>query len=146
MKHIGNGIYCKLTNYKNGVKGTPSATALARNLLIGVFKREALTKSSVAGRSPKAQGADSMKQENLRLNDEATKTIISKMLKFLILNFFFCIVVALLILYFLILEFAKNYAQKKNWKGEANDSKIKNALARIIVEVKVEEAKNSSQP
>ncbi|KAH0537978.1 hypothetical protein KQX54_002427 [Cotesia glomerata] len=49
MKHIGNGIYCKTADYKNAVKGTPLASAVARNLLLGVFKREVLVQGSVTG-------------------------------------------------------------------------------------------------
>ncbi|KAH0552965.1 hypothetical protein KQX54_000047, partial [Cotesia glomerata] len=80
--HIGYGIYCKISDYKNAVKGTPLASAVARNLLLGVFKREVLVQ-----------------------------------------------------------EFAKDYSKKKNWTAEASDSKIRNAMAQKIVELKGEHLK-----
>ncbi|KAH0549750.1 hypothetical protein KQX54_013441 [Cotesia glomerata] len=118
MRHIGSGVYCRMGDYKAGIKGFSSATALARNLLVGVFKHEVLVQSSLTGRSPRSQGAARMKQQNTRLYDKATTAII---------------------------KYAKDYAKQKNWTGEASDTKIKSAMAQKIVELKGEHLKNSPQ-
>ncbi|XP_044579450.1 uncharacterized protein LOC123261735 [Cotesia glomerata] len=53
MKHLGNDVYCREVIYSSALGASHKATHLARRLLEGVFKHEALMGCTLTGQAPR---------------------------------------------------------------------------------------------
>lgn len=56
MKHFGDDVYCREVIYTSALGASHKATHLARRLLEGVFKHEALMGCILTGQAPRGTG------------------------------------------------------------------------------------------
>ncbi|XP_057335927.1 uncharacterized protein LOC130674580 [Microplitis mediator] len=71
MVNIGNNVYCTFRVHSMAINDKKSAHLIARTLISGVFKTEAIFKITLSGRSPRAQGRDRMEQDTEVMNMRA---------------------------------------------------------------------------
>jgi len=76
MIHLRNGIFCKKKIYDYAIGSSHRASHIARKLLEGVFKEEALMKCTFTGQSPRSLGKERQREEVFCLHDLAKNTII----------------------------------------------------------------------
>ena len=76
MIPLWNGIYCKKKIYDYAVGSSHRASHLARKLLEGVFKEEALIKCTFTGQAPRSLGKERQLEEVFCLHNLAKNTII----------------------------------------------------------------------
>lgn len=83
MQNIGNKIFCKSSDY-NFAMHAKTSTSMARRLIPGIFKREALLSCTRTGKSAKKQRGNVPKPEQIgSLNVNAINTIVGEdILKF----------------------------------------------------------------
>lgn len=80
MVLLQDNIFCKKRTYDYATGSSTIASHLARRLLEGIFKQEAILKSTFSGQSPRAQGRE-RQQENVEcLHNQAKQAIIGNFL------------------------------------------------------------------
>lgn len=78
MVHIGKGVYCRYNNIQYAMSSSCSTTSLARKLMEGVYKKEALLKSTFTGLPARSQGRDRQNVVVMPLDYKAKMAIIGK--------------------------------------------------------------------
>lgn len=78
MIHLRDGIFCKKKIYDYAVGSSHRASHMARKLLEGVFKEEALLKCTFSGQAPRCLGKERQMEEVFCLDDAAKYVIIGK--------------------------------------------------------------------
>lgn len=79
MVLLKNGIYCKYRILEAAKGASHKASHIVRRLL-GVFKPQAILKSTISGRTPRAQGKERQSESVIPLNTTARNAIIGIML------------------------------------------------------------------
>ncbi|XP_037813769.1 uncharacterized protein LOC119604935 [Lucilia sericata] len=75
MVHLKDNIYCRKIVYDSALGSSFKASHLARRLIEGVFKLEAILTCTLSGQPPKAQGEERRNQKYGALNGEARKAL-----------------------------------------------------------------------
>lgn len=80
MVLLKDGVYCKHRILETAQGASHKASHLVRRLLQEVFKPEIILKSTVSGRTPRAQGKERQCESVIPLNSTAKNAIIGIML------------------------------------------------------------------
>ncbi|CAH2085766.1 unnamed protein product [Euphydryas editha] len=80
MVDIGGNFFCIKQQYDKGCC-SGDATKMARHLMDGIFKREALLKCTLTGQAPRAQSAEKQMEKFEPLHFEAREQIIDRVLE-----------------------------------------------------------------
>lgn len=81
MVNIGNGVYCRRKIYNMAIGSSAFPSHLARKILDGVFKTEALVKCTLTGIAPRAQGKARQEQYVEQLNLRGRHAIVGNIVK-----------------------------------------------------------------
>ncbi|XP_036139166.1 uncharacterized protein LOC105834482 isoform X2 [Monomorium pharaonis] len=113
MVHLQNNIFCKRKVLRYALSSSSQATHIARKLLDGVFKKEALLKCTFTGQPGRAQ--IKCRQEVVEPMHQRAKNAI--------------------------IQYSKKIAEKKHWTVNSTDN-IKKSMTQKLVEIKLQERKN----
>lgn len=80
MIDIGGNILCTKKKYDQG-RSSGDATTMARHMIDGIFKREAILRCTLTGQPPRAQGKNKRMEKVEAMDFEAKEQIIGKMIK-----------------------------------------------------------------
>lgn len=88
MVHLKYDIYCIKRIFESAIGTASRASHLARRLIDGVFKPDAILNCTFSGQAPKAQGEERRKRKYECLDSQARRAIIGNF----ILNIFLYII------------------------------------------------------
>lgn len=80
MINIGGNIFCTKKKYDQA-RSSGDATTMARHMIDGIFKREAILRCTLTGQPARAQGPEKRMEEVEAMDYEAKEQIIGKMIK-----------------------------------------------------------------
>ncbi len=78
MVHLQNGIFCKKLVRDMAKGSAKKVTHLARRLMEGVFKDDAIRRCTFTGQTPRAQGKLRQMENIISLDEKAKSAIIGK--------------------------------------------------------------------
>lgn len=76
MKKIAEGLYCRRSKFNIATSTAKAPTQLARQLIVGIFNKEAIMKCTLSGYPVRSLGHERMSEQTETLNKDAVDAII----------------------------------------------------------------------